>query len=407
MGSIFRRKRSDGPGDRDGYSRHDGDYSESVLKALTYGDVDDRWHAIRAVGELGDAFIDPLIRALRDDYWIIRREAANTLVTFGAPAVMPLVLALDDPREDTRQEVMRALSAIGTPAVEPLLREAGNQSPLIRQGVIEALGTLREAQATDLIIRALRDDDRHVREEAARSLGHIGDPVAIEPLIDLLSDPYGQVRNEAVKTIVSLGTPAIDPLIEVLVSDQPEVPERASFALVQIGQASVGPLIEGLEATNPAIRKGSAAILGHIMDEKAIPALIRTLNDPDREVRREAVKALAGMKSSATGPLMEAFRTGEPLARYGAMETLWMIGAPAVPYLLDSLKDENPDIKKRSALLLGESGDMSAVEALNQTMRDKNTAVRRAAFWAIEMIERRAGDGTAQPDRPVDDAKIL
>lgn len=405
MGSIFRRRRPDGPGDRDGSPYH-GDYSESVLKALTYGDVDDRWHAIRAVGELGEAFIDPLIRALRDDYWIIRREAANTLVSFGAPAVMPLITALDDSREDTRQEVMRALSSIGAPAVEPLLREAGNSSPLIRQGVVKALGNLREVQATDLIIRALRDDDRHVREEAARALGNIGDPVAIDPLIDLLSDPYGQVRNEAVKTIVSLGTPAIDPLIQALVSDQPEVPERASFALVQIGQASVGPLIEGLEATNPAIRKGSASILGHIRDQAAIPALIRALNDPDRQVRREAVKALADMKGAATSPLMEAFKSGEPLARYGSMEALWMIGAPSVPLLVESLRDESPDIRKRSALLLGEAGDASAIDALNMAMRDKNTAVRKAAFWALEMIERRVGDSTVQ-EAPADDAKVL
>lgn len=406
MGSIFRRKRSEGQGDHDGAPRHEGDYSESVLKALMYGDVDDRWNAIRAVGELGDAFIEPLITALRDDYWIIRREAANTLVSFGAPAVMPLIFALDDTREDTRQEVMRALTRIGPQAMESMLLEATHDRPLIRRGIVETLGNLHDPRATDPLIRALCDDDRRVREEAARALGKAGDPKAIGPLISLLNDPYGQVRNEAVRTIVSLGQPAISPLIEALVSEEAEVPQRAAFALVQIGRVSVGPLIEGLSATNPATRKGSAGILGHIRDKTAIPALIGTLNDPDRDVRREIIKALAELGAAPVGPLIEVFRTGEPLARYGAMEALWMIGAQALPPLRDALADDNPDVRKRTALLLGETGDASAIEALNNAMRDRNAQVRRAAFWAIEMIERRMEEAPT-PEQVGDDSAIL
>jgi hypothetical protein len=39
-------------------------------------------------------------------------------------------------------------------------------------------------------------------------------------------------------------------------------------------------------------------------------------------------------------------------------------------------------------------------------MRDKNTAVRKAAFWALEMIERRVGDSAAR-EATNDDAKVI
>ena len=41
---------------------------ESFLTALSEGDLDTRWNAVRSVGDLGEPFIEPLIRGLRDEY---------------------------------------------------------------------------------------------------------------------------------------------------------------------------------------------------------------------------------------------------------------------------------------------------------------------------------------------------
>ena len=56
---------------------------EVFLKALTEGDLDARWSAVRSVGDLGEPFIEPLIRGLNDEYWIIRRGSADTLGKIG------------------------------------------------------------------------------------------------------------------------------------------------------------------------------------------------------------------------------------------------------------------------------------------------------------------------------------
>ncbi|MGB8220054.1 MAG: HEAT repeat domain-containing protein, partial [Methanoregula sp.] len=95
---------------------------ENFLKALTSGDLDTRWNAVRSVGDLGEPFIEPLISGLKDEFWIIRRGSADTLGKIGAPAVVPLIGALADPGEDVRQETIRALQLIGEPAVTPLIQ---------------------------------------------------------------------------------------------------------------------------------------------------------------------------------------------------------------------------------------------------------------------------------------------
>ena len=116
--------------------------SDKVQKALAYGDVDDRWNAIRAVGELGGTFVDPLVNALKDDFWIIRRGASDMLGRMGPAAVPPLVAMLAEEDEAVRRETERALILIGEPSIEPLQKALTDENPHIRRGAIEILGLM-------------------------------------------------------------------------------------------------------------------------------------------------------------------------------------------------------------------------------------------------------------------------
>jgi HEAT repeat protein len=86
---------------------------------------------------------------------------------------------------------------------------------------------------------------------------------------------------------------------------------------------------------------------------------------------------------------MQVFREGDLMVRTGAMEALWMIGQPATTPLIMVLKDNQSDVRKRAALLLGEIGDAKAVDHLTALLADENVGVRREAFEALEMIKKR------------------
>jgi HEAT repeat protein len=53
------------------------------------------------------------------------------------------------------------------------------------------------------------------------------------------------------------------------------------------------------------------------------------------------------------------------------------------------LKDDQSDVRKRAALLLGEIGDPKAADHLTGLLSDSNVSVRREAFEALEMIKKR------------------
>lgn len=86
---------------------------------------------------------------------------------------------------------------------------------------------------------------------------------------------------------------------------------------------------------------------------------------------------------------MQVFRDGDVRTRTGAMEALWMLGQPATTPLIMVLKDDQSDVRKRAALLLGEIGDQKAADHLTGLLSDENVSVRREAFEALEMIKKR------------------
>jgi HEAT repeat protein len=100
LGNILKSGKGDEEGGREREEAHlqaQKERTDNFLRSLNEGDLDARWAAVRSVGDLGEPFIEPLIRGLRDEYWIIRRGSADTLGKIGIPAISPLIAALDEP----------------------------------------------------------------------------------------------------------------------------------------------------------------------------------------------------------------------------------------------------------------------------------------------------------------------
>jgi len=103
LGNILKSGKSEHEGEREREEarlRAQKERKDNFLRSLNEGDLDARWAAVRSVGDLGEPFIEPLIRSLKDEYWIIRRGSADTLGKIGAPAIGPLIMALDEPGDD-------------------------------------------------------------------------------------------------------------------------------------------------------------------------------------------------------------------------------------------------------------------------------------------------------------------
>ena len=113
--------------------------------------------------------------------------------------------------------------------------------------------------AVDFLIPLLKDLDDDVRWEAAKALVEIADPRAASDLVDLLMDHNFGVRWLAAEALIAIGREALKPLLERL-TEHPESSWLRRGALHVLHNLTirapdlkevVGPVITALEGFEP------------------------------------------------------------------------------------------------------------------------------------------------------------
>ena len=142
-------------------------------------------------------------------------------------------------------------------------------------------------------------------------------------------------------------------------------------------------------------QNGATADTG--LAENDLPALIAALGDKDEVVRLNAAYELGMVGAAAVPALIETWREASEDADSPGLETesfrhatyaLSAIGEPAVPALIDTLQDKNESIRVSAAYALGDIGSAAqdAVPSLTQALRDESAWVRRHATEALGLI---------------------
>ncbi|MEM4359193.1 MAG: HEAT repeat domain-containing protein, partial [Candidatus Bilamarchaeaceae archaeon] len=82
----------------------------------------------------------------------------------------------------------------------------------------------------------------------------------------------------------------------------------------------------------------------------------------------------------------ELYKRIKTLLLFRETDEVVAIGEPAVPALIDALKDKNEDVRYGAAIALGKIGDARAVPALIDSLNDKGWIVREGAAKVLGRI---------------------
>jgi len=172
----------------------------------------------------------------------------------------------------------------------------------------------------------------------------------------------------------------------------------AIAALGRIGHTTDGVLValdKALANRDARVREDTVEVLRIFASDapaKAIPLLIKALEDKVQRVQVRAIKAL-GRLGAVAGDAVPAMWK---LAEYGKGKTssesfdmLGEIGAPSVPTLAKALTDHaSSRIRRQAALSLAIVGPkaVEAVPALIKGLEDKDPDVRSNAAWALSKV---------------------
>ena len=148
-------------------------------------------------------------------------------------------------------------------------------------------------------------------------------------------------------------------------------------------------------------RAAAAYALGDMVSVNAVPALLATLDDSDRDVRAAAARSLGRIADPrAVQPLVGALARGRVPHGIAAHALLGTGGAALGP-LRALLKDQDADVRAVALELVGLLGDAGDAELVGERLRDTSAEVRAKAARALGRLG--AGEGTAQLRAALDD----
>ncbi|PKK91632.1 MAG: hypothetical protein CVV64_02905 [Candidatus Wallbacteria bacterium HGW-Wallbacteria-1] len=388
--------------------RMGNDAISPLIKFLRSNDKTMRFYAARALGESGEEkAIKPLIEALGDSYWTVRRNAAEALGKIGGKAIDHLAESLKDPRPEVQKMAAQILSDIGPSALPNLLalledeqrnlyyeiesviikigdstvpfliKLLNNEKSVIRGAAAQMLGKFMVLPVVKPLIGALADSSWNVRKAAAGSLQRVG-MAALPHLKSALNHPSENVRFWTTRILAAMGGEAVEPLIEALKDPNAEIRIFAASALGDTDDArAVYPLIIALRDRVWTVRKGAADSLKKL-GVRHIEILVKSLNDPNPDIRYWVEKIIGEIGKQAIKPLVHVLRNDRNREmRFFAAFGLSAIGdSSAVDPLIDALTtDVNDWVRKYSATALGKIGEARGIKALINAMFKERTDI--------------------------------
>lgn len=144
-----------------------------------------------------------------------------------------------------------------------------------------------------------------------------------------------------------------------------------------------------LASEDDEIRRLAIERVAFLPGREAMPYLLGCLGDPSWRVRKAAVERIADAPRDWDAPhfLIKALADGDnPGRRNAAVEALVRCGAMAVPSLIVATDDPDVDVRKLVVDALAGIGDASAVGRLIEILDDPDSNVQGAAADALGMI---------------------
>ncbi|MCF6147864.1 MAG: hypothetical protein E3K37_04315 [Candidatus Kuenenia sp.] len=244
------------------------------------------------------------------------------------------------------------------------------------------------------LLKLLKKKNAEIKQNAVWSLSFCGNSTIAAQIEPLLDDKNTGVRREAALALKRLvAIQSVQALIDRL-QIEPDINVKYDIAraLSTLGnQNSAFPLFEVLgKEKNWLVKEACIEAVSNTGNDKAITILYDILvadSESDASfARTKAAWALASMGEKAVPFLIKALQDNEESARRKASWALIKIGAPAVMSLISSLNDVNEHTRSRAAQILGWLGDARSVTPLVWALKDESPLVVGSATWALGRV---------------------
>ena len=362
----------------------------------------------QATENLGEETAAPIIEALGDKNWRVRRQLIESLSRRAAPgAIAALLHAMRERHFDfgVLNSALQVLQATSVNTTETLIEFLRGEDDDLRMQAALTLGEQKDSQAIPALLETLRDENANVRYHAIEALGKLQSSEAVEPLLKIAEagdfflsfaalDALRQIADEssaarilpllndellreaAVETLGAVGNADAVAAVVNLLNEDKSAALAAAHALVALFDRFAGDstksaeIIERSRKTVNEAGKANLLVGLNKTDENELVALIRLSGWFDDENIREKLAQLLENEN----------------VREVAVKALVGHGAAAVDLLIEKLEEDDFEVSPAAAHALGQIGDARAFEPLVELLESENAGSRLAAVEALKSL---------------------
>jgi HEAT repeat protein len=342
----------------------------------------------------------PMLEALSDEDWRVRREAVREVSQRAAPEAIAALLSSVVENHHNPSLLNSALQVVAATDVdtrETLVELLHGPDPDLRMQAALVLGEQQDIRAAGALIKALQDEDTNVRYHAIEALGKLKATDAVDALVEIVESRDFFLAFVALDALAKIGDARIAPRMVPLLEDE-LLREPAINLLGQLGDDSaVAPLTsllniptaptdsiaEALAALSDRFEQqyGEGAYIADLTSREISPTGIQNLLDaletPRKENLRSIALVLGWLKRAGVDRALTRLM-GRIDLRNEIIEALVRHGPATLNLLTSQLSAEDLEVRRSAVVALGRIGDSSATSALVNTLSDEALAIDAA-----------------------------
>ena len=368
---------------------------------LAQGDESTRLDAAETLRDNQSYDATPLLDALSDNSWRVRRAAVKGVSQRAAPeAIAALLNSVVENHHNPSllNSALQVLAASEVDTISPLLDLLQHPDSDLRMQAALALGEQRNVRAAGALIDALKDDDTNVRYHAIEALGKLKAVEAVDALAEIAETSHFFLGFAALDALTAIGDPRIAPRIVPLLKDE-LLRNQAINLLGQLGDESVvAPLTAVLNTpatTSTHLLARALATLSDRYEQQygegryiadlasreisptGVQNLLDELESPDKEDLRSLALVLGWIKGASVERALTRLMGRDDL-RNEIIEAFVRHGPATLDLLISQLAAEDLEVRRSAVVALGRIGDSRATPGLIKALGEESLAIDAA-----------------------------
>jgi HEAT repeat protein len=364
-----------------------------LMRVLGSEDLWLKFHAIEALGEIGDRAALPAILPLYAEK-SLRKPVLESIGKIADVGTVVFLLRIIAEEEKLNLTALRALVRIAEASKPRIVEQA--ERHLIQRKFREAFPKEKIAPLVDHLGATPK---REVKNFILKFLGWSSDERALPVLMQYLEMP--DTAEVAAQGLIDFGPGAVPTILDTLRNTEEDEIVALLLRVLNVvgGRDTIPSILPFLDHDNPMIRRLAVETLGEIADPASMDYLLAKLDDADVASQQAAVNSISALAS--------AF----PEIKQDVLTKIRrMLQSPSTPTKLNSLsvfvnvqgegyhdelllasKDSDAVIRQKAVSLMGKFGEERFADQLVLSLTDESTSVRLAAINAIVRLRPEKG----------------